>query len=67
MNEAELSAELARHKLSIPKAANLIGIGKKAFYSKMNGQSQFKQLEIQKLKKILDLSEDRVCEIFFAD
>lgn len=67
MNSNELSAELARNKLSIPKAADAIGIGKKAFYAKMNGESQFKQNEILKLKKLLNLSDERVGSIFFAD
>lgn len=67
MNSRELSAELARHGLSVPAAANMIGIGKKAFYSKMKGESQFKQSEIKKLKELLSLSNERVSEIFFAD
>ena len=67
MNSNELSAELARNKLSIPKAADAIGIGKKAFYAKMNGESEFKQTEIMKLKKLLNLSDERVSSIFFAD
>ena len=67
MNSTELSVELTRNKLSVPKAADLIGIGKKAFYSKMKGESEFKQSEIKELKKILNLSDERVSEIFFAD
>ena len=67
MNATELTVELARNKLSIPKAANMIGIGKKAFYSKMKGESEFKQSEIRSLKRILNLSDERVSEIFFAD
>lgn len=67
MNSNELNAELARNNLSIPKAAEAIGIGKKAFYAKMNGESQFKQTEIMRLKKLLKLSDDRVGAIFFAD
>ncbi len=67
MNSNELNAELARYGLSIPKAADAIGIGKKAFYAKMNGESQFKQSEIQQLKKLLKLSDERVGAIFFAD
>lgn len=67
MNANELSAELARNRLSVPKAAELIGIGKKAFYAKMHGESQFKQTEISKLKKLLNLSDERVGDIFFAD
>ena len=67
MNKTELDIELARSHLSIPKAANAIGIGKKAFYAKVKGESQFKQVEIQRLKKLLNLSNERVSEIFFAD
>lgn len=67
MNKIELDVELARNNLSVPKAANAIGIGKKAFYAKARGESQFKQTEIQKLKKLLNLSDERVSEIFFAD
>ena len=32
MNESELRAELARKRLTVPQAADKIGIGKKAFY-----------------------------------
>ncbi|MBD5232178.1 MAG: hypothetical protein HDS66_08535 [Bacteroidales bacterium] len=67
MNKTELDVELARNHLSIPKAADAIGIGKKAFYAKAKGESQFKQVEIQRLKKLLGLSDERVSEIFFAD
>lgn len=67
MNANELSAELARHKISIPKAADMIGIGKKAFYSKMKGETEFKQSEISRLKKLLNLSDERISEIFFAE
>ncbi|MGN0656019.1 MAG: hypothetical protein ACI4KR_04440 [Ruminiclostridium sp.] len=67
MNASELSAELARKNISIPKAADMIGIGKKAFYSKMKGETEFKQSEISSLKKLLGLSDERISEIFFAD
>ncbi len=67
MNPNELKTELVKHNLSIPAVANLIGIGKKAFYCKIKGETQFKQLEIRKLKEILSLSDERVCEIFFAE
>ena len=67
MNKTELDVELARNHLSIPKAADAIGIGKKAFYAKTKGESQFKQIEIKRLKKLLNLSDERVSEIFFAD
>lgn len=67
MNKKELAAELARNNLTIPKAANAIGIGKKAFYDKLEGRSEFKQTEIWKLKQLLSLSDERMLEIFFAE
>lgn len=66
MNAKELTVELIRHGLSIPEAANRIGIGKKAFYSKLRGESQFKLCEIQRLKELLSLSMERTSEIFFC-
>lgn len=66
MNRKELAAELARNNLTVPKAANAIGIGKKAFYDKLEGRSEFKQTEIWKLKLLLSLSDERMLEIFFA-
>ena len=66
MNAQELRAELARNSLSVPQAAEKIGISKKAFYCKIEGKSEFKQGEIRALKQLLSLSDTRVSEIFFA-
>lgn len=66
MNAKELTVELIRHDLSVPEAALQIGIGKKAFYNKMKGQTEFKLSEIQNLVKLLSLSQERTKEIFFA-
>lgn len=67
MNESALRAEIARNHLSIPALANTMGIGKKALYAKMKGESEFKQSEIKKLKSVLSLSDDQIIQIFFAD
>lgn len=67
MNANELRAELARNGLTVPQAAERIGIGKKAFYCKLDGTSEFKQGEIKALKQLLSLDDSRVSEIFFAD
>ncbi len=67
MNQTELAIELARNHLTVPSAAEAIGISKKAFYAKVKGDSQFKQAEIQKLKKVLRLTDERMIEIFFTD
>lgn len=66
MDYNELKSEIVRCGLTIPKAADLIGIGKKAFYQKMRGETQFKQKEIRDLKNLLSLSDERVNELFFC-
>lgn len=67
MNAAELKAAMARKGLSIPKLADCIGIGKKAFYQKMRGETQFKLCEIQGIATALDLSPENIRVIFFDE
>lgn len=66
MNFNDLNAEIARNNLSIPKLANIIGISKKAMYSRMRGQIDFSQSEIAKISEVLNLSDDKILAIFFA-
>lgn len=65
VNGNELKAEIIRSGMTVPTIADIIGIGKKAFYSKMKGETQFKQKEISDLKKKLNLSDEKVNMIFF--
>jgi len=44
-----------------------IGIAKSPFYRKMQGEVQFKLDEIQKIRSVLDLTDDDVMHIFFED
>ncbi len=67
MNVNDLKAEIARNDLTIPKLALLIGMDKKTLYSRMNGDTSFKQDEIVKISQTLKLSEESVMRIFFAD
>lgn len=67
MNVNDLKAEIARNDLTIPKLALLIGMDKKTLYSRMNGDTSFKQDEIVKISQTLKLSEEAVMRIFFAD
>ena len=67
MNLHDLKAEIARNDLTIPRLAELMGLDKKTLYSRINGDSSFKQPEIVKLSQILNLSEDTIIRIFFAD
>ena len=67
MNINDLNAEIARCGLTIPKLAAIIGLDKKTLYSRMNGETSFKQPEIVKISKALNLSMDKIYAIFFAD
>lgn len=67
LNINDLNAEIARCNLSIPKLAKLIDVDKKTLYSRMNGETAFKQTEIQKIAKILNLNQEKILSIFFAD
>lgn len=67
LNYNELNAEIARNGLTIPRLATAIGISKKALYLKMRGITEFKRSELILLKDKLNLSDDRVNQIFFNE
>ena len=67
MNINDLNAEIARCSLSVPKLAKLINMDKKTLYSRMKGESAFKQTEIVLISKVLNLNNDKIMSIFFAD
>ena len=67
MNILDLKAEIARRDLTVPKLADLIGMDKKTLYSRINGETTFKQTEIVKISQVLNLTEDMIMSIFFAD
>ena len=67
MNTNDLKAEIARNNLTVPKLAELMGIDKKTLYSRISGETAFKQTEIAQISQILKLTEDAIIRIFFAD
>lgn len=67
MNVADLRAEIARCGLTIPKLADMIGMDKKTLYSRISEETSFKQTEIVKISHALNLTEDKIMSIFFAD
>ncbi len=67
MNINDLNAEIARCGLTIPKLADKIGIDKKTLYSRFKGETAFKQPEIASISRVLNLSQDKILDIFFAD
>lgn len=67
MNINDLNAEIARCGLTIPKLAELINMDKKTLYSRMKCETSFKQTEIAKISKVLNLTQEQILGIFFAD
>ena len=67
MNCKELKIEMIRHGFTVGEMAKIIGVGRKAYYMKSCGKTEFKLSEILALKKALELSDERVAEIFFAE
>ena len=66
MNIDDLNAEIARCGLSVPKLAKKIGISKKTLYSRMHGNTAFKQPEISGISSVLNLDSEKIMNIFFA-
>ena len=67
MNTDDLNAEIARQGLTKPQLAQKMGISKKRLYSRLKGETTFKQEEIQKIASILQLDNDKIMNIFFAE
>ena len=65
MKPNELKAELTRNGRNYAEMAAALGISVVAFQRKINGETEFKSSEISALKTALNLSAERVAEIFF--
>lgn len=67
MNIPELKAAMARKNISIPRLAELLHMSKKTMYTRFSGETDFTLSEIRKIACILDLSNDDILMIFFAE
>ena len=65
MNKALLRYEMDLHGVTTEQMAEALGISRSAFWRKCNGVSEFRQSEIQKIIRVLDLQ--RPADIFFSD
>ena len=63
----ECKAEVVRRNLTLENVASAIGIDVATLHRKMNGASDFYRSEIEKIIKYLNLSNEDVLRIFFAD
>ena len=61
-----LSSVIAESGITIIAIARKMGISREAFYKKMNNETEFKASEISVMQKILNLSNEKRDDIFFA-
>lgn len=66
-NSKKLNDEISESGITITAIAKKIGITREGFYKKLNNDTEFKASEITALQKILNLSNKKRDEIFFAN
>lgn len=67
MNVRLLKAAMVIAGLTTADMLRELGIGKSAWFRKLNGKSQFTQKEICKIRQVLKLTDRQTVEIFFAE
>lgn len=65
MNSTELKVEILRNQISRAQLAAKLNITKSALSKKINGVSDFTRKDISIVKQVLNLTPQRVDEIFF--
>lgn len=66
MNIIALKEQMQSKSISAPELAKRLGVSKKLIYSRLKGQTEFKQNEIAKIAQVLNLNENQIIYIFFA-
>lgn len=62
----KLNEVISDSGITITAIANKLGITREGFYKKLNNETEFKASEISAMKKILNLTNRKRDEIFFA-
>ena len=63
----KLGAVIADSGMTITAIARKLGITREGLYKKLNNETEFKASEISTMQKILNLSNEKRDEIFFAE
>lgn len=66
-NELELKAECVRKQISLSELAAKIGVDYSTLYRKLKGESEFSRNELQIIRSVLYLTNERFIEIFFSE
>ena len=64
-NAKELTNRIRGAGFTFEEISNLLGITRQSFDNKINGKTEFKQGEIAKLRKVLNLNLTATNAIFF--
>lgn len=65
-NTEVLSEEITNSGITITAIAKKLGITREGFYKKLNNETEFKASEISAMQRILNLSNKKRDDIFFA-
>lgn len=66
INIRELKAEMVRNDVTQRELASLIGISRSGLYKKLTGQNNFTLDEVRKIRDILNLDNETICNIFLT-
>ena len=67
MNVALLWGLLRKHKFSVSKLANHLGISANSVYRKLDGKTEFNRKEIAIIRKVFNLTYGELIRIFFDE
>lgn len=67
MNATELRVEMVRAGKSVEDVARELGVAPTTLYRKLDGKSDFGLNELKLIKNSLNLDDEAVKRIFFAD
>lgn len=67
MTDTQLLTSCIKSKnMDVVSVAKQLGLTRQGFWKKLTGRSEFKQSEIEKLTRLLELDADTQYKIFFA-
>ena len=67
VNTRKLKAAMALEGMTAAQMQKEVGIGKSAWFRKLNGTSQFTQTEICRIRSVLNLNDQQTMDIFFDE
>lgn len=67
VNEMMLRETIKERGCTITFLARKLGISREGFYKKLSGKSEYKASEIFEMQKVLNLTDEKRDQIFFAE